>query len=104
ISRRIARPIEKLKIGAEEIQKGNFEYRTDVKSSDEVGQLAAAFNKMVSAVVASRSEIDQKVSEQTKEIIEKQNDIKSFLGKVSERGYRRNKSGAADENKHPGRF
>ncbi|MBP6913396.1 MAG: PAS domain S-box protein [Candidatus Levybacteria bacterium] len=40
------RPMSKLQKGIETITSGNLDYRLDIKSHDEIGQLAAAFNKM----------------------------------------------------------
>ncbi len=47
VSRGITKALLKLTKGAETIGKGNLEYRIDIKSKDELGQLAAAFNQMV---------------------------------------------------------
>ncbi len=50
ILRQISRPIEKLAIAAKEIESGNYDTVSDIKSKDEVGQLAAAFNQMAKSV------------------------------------------------------
>jgi PAS domain S-box-containing protein len=42
----ISRPIDKLRVAAVEIGHGRFNINIPVQSNDEVGQLAAAFNKM----------------------------------------------------------
>jgi len=72
LARLISKPIEELRLGVKEIQDGNYEYRSNLKSSDEIGQLATGFNKMISSVVGSNSDVDKRVESQTKEIIEKQ--------------------------------
>lgn len=46
IARSISKPIETLTSAIFEIGKGNLDIRTDIKSRDEIGQLAASFNKM----------------------------------------------------------
>lgn len=46
ISRSISRPIEKLKSVAGEIARGNLNTKTGIKSNDEIGQLATAFDNM----------------------------------------------------------
>lgn len=71
-ARQISRPIEKLRLGVEEIKQGNYTYRSDIKSKDEIGQLASVFNQMIISVVNSNQEVDNKVKSQTKEIIERQ--------------------------------
>ena len=45
-ARTITGPLDQLVQGAEEIGRGNLEYRIEVASRDEIGQLAAAFNEM----------------------------------------------------------
>jgi PAS domain S-box-containing protein len=46
IARSIANPIERLARGADIIGKGNLEHKIDIKTKDELGDLAASFNKM----------------------------------------------------------
>lgn len=46
ISRSFAKPVRELKAGADEIRKGNFDTRVQVRSRDEIGQLAESFNEM----------------------------------------------------------
>jgi PAS domain S-box-containing protein len=46
ISRYISNPITMLRNAATEMGRGNLDARAEIKSTDEVGQLAASFNKM----------------------------------------------------------
>jgi signal transduction histidine kinase len=46
LSRRILRPIEALTAAARQMEKGDLNQRVEVKSGDEIGQLAHAFNAM----------------------------------------------------------
>lgn len=46
ISQRITRPLRLISKGTLEIKQGNYRHRIDYRNSDEVGQLAAAFNVM----------------------------------------------------------
>ena len=46
VSRRIVQPVESLTAAARQMEKGNLTTRVNVKSSDEIGQLAGAFNAM----------------------------------------------------------
>lgn len=48
ISQRITRPLRLITKGTLEIKQGNYRHRIDYQKSDEVGQLAAAFNVMAS--------------------------------------------------------
>jgi PAS domain S-box-containing protein len=67
----ISKPLDKLTEGSEIVGKGNLDYVIDIKTNDEFGKLAQAFNKMVSSVKESRASVDRKVFEQTKDIQEK---------------------------------
>lgn len=46
IGAKIAHPIRGLTVGAAEIARGNFDYRVNIHSKDELGLLSNAFNKM----------------------------------------------------------
>ena len=46
LSRRILAPVESLSRAARDLARGDFSQRVDVKSKDEVGELAGAFNSM----------------------------------------------------------
>ena len=48
ISGRIMRPIKKINAAAEQYSKGNFDVKLDIKSGDEIGQLAASLEYMAS--------------------------------------------------------
>lgn len=43
-------PLDKLKIAANEMAAGNYETRVEVKSSDEIGELAKTFNQMATSI------------------------------------------------------
>ncbi|MFH0929296.1 MAG: ATP-binding protein [Candidatus Aenigmatarchaeota archaeon] len=73
VGRSISKPLDKLVKGAEKIGKGNFEYRIDVKSKDEMGELGSAFNRMAADLKKSRDKteryggsLEKKVAELTK--------------------------------------
>jgi two-component system NtrC family sensor kinase len=50
ISRRLTKPLEQLALGAERIGQGDFDTRVRAESSDEIGALAVAFNRMASGL------------------------------------------------------
>lgn len=50
ISQRITRPLRLITKGTLEIKHGNYRHRIDYRNSDEVGQLATAFNVMASGL------------------------------------------------------
>jgi len=66
VARSISKPLDALTKGAEIIGKGNLEHKVKIKTKDELGQLAAAFNKMTESlkkVTASRDELDSEVTQ-----------------------------------------
>lgn len=50
LSREIARPVAKLKEGAQAIGKGDLDYRVNIRSGDEFEDLAGSFNTMAGAL------------------------------------------------------
>jgi two-component system NtrC family sensor kinase len=50
LSRRLTKPLEQLALGAERIGQGDFDTRVHAESSDEMGALAVAFNRMASGL------------------------------------------------------
>ncbi len=62
ISRTISQPLSKLVLASRELAKGNFEVKVDIKSNDEMGELASTFNY----VTQSLKERDDKLKEYTK--------------------------------------
>jgi two-component system NtrC family sensor kinase len=50
LSRTLTKPISLLSVGAKEIGSGNLDYRIDVSSGDEIGDLAVGFNSMSQAL------------------------------------------------------
>jgi len=59
VAARITRPVEELAEGAREVAGGNWEARVDVRSIDEVGQLAIAFNDMTRKLATQRERLLQ---------------------------------------------
>ena len=51
-------PLTKLHQGIEIIASGNLDYKIDIKSSDEIGQLSRAFNIMTENLKSSTTSID----------------------------------------------
>ncbi|MCX5814295.1 MAG: PAS domain S-box protein [Proteobacteria bacterium] len=67
--RSIARPLKKLHEGTEIIAKGNLDYKTDVRTSDEIGQLSLAFDAMTEQLretIVSRDILDKEIEEHRK--------------------------------------
>jgi PAS domain S-box-containing protein len=75
IRKSVVRPLTALSHGAERIGAGNFEHVAEVKSDDEVGKLAQAFNAMIErlgkrdmALREAREELELRVQERTAEL------------------------------------
>lgn len=88
-------PVKKLTIGTQEISKGNLDYSIDVKSDDEIGQLANSFAYMMRELKKAYDEItnwsktlEKRVKEKTEELEKTQGHIMrvekmASLGKLS---------------------
>lgn len=59
VAARVTRPVERLAAGAREVAAGNWEARVAVRSRDEIGQLARAFNEMTRQLVEQREHLVQ---------------------------------------------
>ncbi|HUC55411.1 MAG TPA: ATP-binding protein [Candidatus Cybelea sp.] len=59
VSARITRPVEELAEGAREVAGGRWDTRIDVRGSDEIGQLAEAFNHMTQTLAAQKERLVQ---------------------------------------------
>lgn len=68
IFRSLINPLFKLKDATGKISKGDLVVHLDIKSQDEIGQLANSFNQMAKDLKYSRTNIEQKVSQRTEEL------------------------------------
>ena len=59
LTTRMSRPVKKLAAAAAQVGQGNWDVRVDVKSKDEVGKLATAFNHMTEELMAQRERLVQ---------------------------------------------
>jgi signal transduction histidine kinase len=64
ISQSITKPVRELHKATTELEKGNFEVRTNITTSDELGELSRAFNK--SAIALGIMDEEHKQLEKTK--------------------------------------
>lgn len=76
LAKYVTKPIKKLVDGAEEFSSGNLKFRTDVKSEDEIGILANAFNTMAEKLYDLYNSLEQKVMDRTHELSKKNLQIK----------------------------
>jgi len=82
---RITKPIISLRDAAIEIGKGKLETKIDIKTKDEIGELASAFDQMTKDLQKSRvelekysKELEKKVGERTKELESKMTELERF--------------------------
>lgn len=72
---RIVNPVQRLREGTERIGNGDYQYTLDVSSTDEIGELTAAFNKMAADLRAYdqqlkeyNQQLEARVRERTEEL------------------------------------
>lgn len=73
VSRTISRPIVQLRNAVDRISKGDYNYRVDIKSSDEIGHLAQHFDQMRKSVLETNMNLNKLVQERTKELTDMTN-------------------------------
>jgi diguanylate cyclase (GGDEF)-like protein len=88
LARLITQPLEELSVGARAISEGRFDHQIPVRSKDEVGQLASAFNDMsgqlshtISALSSSRDQM-QRAVRRVGETLRSTHDMKQMLDSI----------------------
>ncbi|MEO6946002.1 MAG: adenylate/guanylate cyclase domain-containing protein [Nitrobacter sp.] len=76
LARRMLVPIQALNTGAQRLGEGDFEHRIDVKTNDELEQLAGQFNSMASQLHETYSDLELKVKERTRDLAQSVNELK----------------------------
>lgn len=77
VYRKITDPIKALIVGTKKIEEGDFDYKTNVNTNDEIGELSRSFDKMASVVKESQQNIETKVREQTRELNKKSKELEN---------------------------
>ena len=83
LARRLARPILKLRRGAEKIARGDLTTRIDVRTGDDVETLARDFNRMADQLQDYTVGLERKVSEKTAELEAANRHKSEFLANMS---------------------
>jgi signal transduction histidine kinase len=83
LARRLARPILRLRRGAERIAGGDLATRIDVRTGDEVEALARQFNVMADQLEDYTTGLQQKVAEKTQELELANRHKSEFLANMS---------------------
>ncbi len=84
LAKQVTEPIERLVIGVWEFSKGNLRYRTNIKTDDEIGILAKAFNYMAEKLDELYSSMEKKVDERTKELSSKNDQLNEAYEELKE--------------------
>ena len=66
---RITRPLESLVAGSRQVAAGNYDYRIELNTDDEVAELADALNAMTANFQAIKTDLNQQVQQRTKEVV-----------------------------------
>ncbi|MBA2397829.1 MAG: HAMP domain-containing protein [Bradyrhizobium sp.] len=76
MARRMLVPIKALRAGAHRLGTGDFTHRIEVKTSDELEELADQFNGMASQLAETYSGLEAKVKERTRDLAQSINELK----------------------------
>lgn len=68
LSRHLLRPLEQLSAEAEEIARGNFSHRVEIRGADEIADLGARFNSMAARLEQSYRALEDRKGELEKEV------------------------------------
>lgn len=74
-TRILLKPIEQLASVTENIAEGDLSQTVQVRSRDEIGDLARAFNQMILQLKESRNDLERKVEERTRQLEENLNEL-----------------------------
>ncbi len=81
VARRIARPVRQLADGVSAISRGDLDQRIEAATSDEIGQLALAFNHMASQLFQQRTALEAAHTELERRFAEL-SDLKSYTDHI----------------------
>ena len=76
LARRMLIPITALRAGARRLGAGDFGHRIDVKTADELEELANQFNSMAGQLHETYSGLESKVEERTRDLAQSVNELK----------------------------
>jgi len=81
-SRLVTAPIKELTKGALEISKGNLDYQIQIKTKDEIQELAQGFNEMARRLKAYYATLEKKVKDRTNELAMAKNKIEQEKNRI----------------------
>ncbi len=78
LARQMVVPIRALQAGARQLEASNFGHRIQVKSTDEIEDLADHFNRMAGQLQESYGRLEQKVEERTRDLEQSIRELKAL--------------------------
>jgi signal transduction histidine kinase/HAMP domain-containing protein len=84
LAKQLSRPILTLSEGARQLSEGKLDHRVDVKTGDEIEELAKQFNTMASALQETHTTLEQRVEERTRAEKQRSEQLRA-INKVSQR-------------------
>jgi signal transduction histidine kinase len=78
MARHMVVPIRALQVGAQQLEASDFGHRIDVRTGDEIEDLANYFNHMADQLQGSYSALEQKVSERTRDLARSVSELKAL--------------------------
>ena len=78
LARKMVIPIRALQVGAQQLEASDFGHRIEVKTQDEIADLADHFNRMADQLQGSYGRLEQKVAERTRDLAQSVSELKAL--------------------------
>ena len=78
MARHMVVPIRALQVGARQLEASDFGHRIDVRTRDEIEDLANYFNRMADQLQGSYGRLEQKVAERTRDLAQSISELKAL--------------------------
>ncbi len=82
--RMIIKPLDALEKGTERLSSGDYDYRINILTNDEIGGVAGSFNEMADRLKEYSTRLEEKVAERTKELLSKKDELEQANKKLTE--------------------
>jgi signal transduction histidine kinase len=78
LAHQLVTPIRALQVGARQLEASDFGHRINVKTADEIEELADHFNRMADQLQGSYSRLEQKVADRTRDLAQSNSELKAL--------------------------